>query len=112
MTTPEDDSTRVNALHAQILELEQENPALVEELLSRRALSLRQNVANAQQHRAESMKELLLAEEQEEKDLNERGAKLQALREAKKAAREVNRKALAIADAKADSDYDQGAAAL
>ncbi|KAJ1902293.1 hypothetical protein LPJ71_005584, partial [Coemansia sp. S17] len=90
----------------------QENPALVEELLSRRALSLRQNVANAQQHRAESMKELLLAEEQEEKDLNERGAKLQALREAKKAAREVNRKALAIADAKADSDYDQGAAAL
>ncbi|KAJ1914551.1 hypothetical protein GGI09_001254 [Coemansia sp. S100] len=112
MTTTKDPITRMEELVTEMNELVEACPALSTTALRTLSLCVQKLLTNAKQHSADSMKDLLLAEEQYEVNQNKRADELRELKKARQAELIAHKKAKEEADEESNDRYDQGMAKL
>ncbi|KAJ2069587.1 hypothetical protein GGH13_004471 [Coemansia sp. S155-1] len=112
MTTTKDPIARMEELVTEMNELAEASPALSTTALLTLSLCMQKLLTNTKQHSAESMKDLLLAEEQYEANQNKRAEDLRELKEARKVELIAHKKAKGEADEASNERYDQGVAKL
>ncbi|KAJ2258552.1 hypothetical protein GGI13_000563 [Coemansia sp. RSA 455] len=98
MTTTKDPIARMEELVTEMNELAEASPALSTTALLTLSLCMQKLLTNTKQHSAESMKDLLLAEEQYEANQNKRAEDLRELKEARKVELIAHKKAKGEAD--------------
>ncbi|KAJ2045140.1 hypothetical protein H4S04_005821 [Coemansia sp. S16] len=112
MTTTKDPIARMEELVTEMNELAEAGPALRTTALRTMSLYAQTLLTSAKQHSAESMKDLLLAEEQYEANQNKRADELRELKKARQAELIAHKKAKEEADEESNDRYDQGMAKL
>ncbi|KAJ2418578.1 hypothetical protein GGF41_004988, partial [Coemansia sp. RSA 2531] len=98
MTTTKDPIARMEELVTEMNELAEAGPALRTTALRTMSLYAQTLLTSAKQHSAESMKDLLLAEEQYEANQNKRADELRELKKARQAELIAHKKAKEEAD--------------
>ncbi|KAJ2073736.1 hypothetical protein GGH92_003230 [Coemansia sp. RSA 2673] len=112
MTTAKDPIAWMEELVAKMNELAEASPALHMTALRMLSLYAQKLLTSAKQHSAESMKDLLLAEEQYEVNQNKRADELHELKKARQAELIMHKKVKEEADEESNDRYDQGMAKL
>ncbi|KAJ2417871.1 hypothetical protein GGF41_005273 [Coemansia sp. RSA 2531] len=111
--TPNDPAAQTaDEVLAQFAKWEQENPDAIKVITARLEAKRNEALNRAKQHAADSMKELLIAEENAEQNLLKRADTLRLGMETREAEKAALRKELAAALAQADEEYDALAASL
>ncbi|KAJ2108852.1 hypothetical protein IW146_006639 [Coemansia sp. RSA 922] len=112
MTPNDPNAQTADAALAQFAKWEQENPDAIKVITARLEAKRNEALNRAKKHAADSMKELLIAEENAEQNLLKRADTLRLGMETREAEKAALRKELAAALAQADEEYDALAASL
>ncbi|KAJ2685072.1 hypothetical protein IWW39_004514 [Coemansia spiralis] len=112
MTTTKDLNAQMEELVAEMCKLAESSPELRVEVLRRLSLYTQGMLTSAKQHSADSVKNLLLAEEQYEQNQLKRAEELCALEEVRQAELAANKRAKEEADEATNERYDQSVAQL
>ncbi|KAJ1825128.1 hypothetical protein LPJ60_000181 [Coemansia sp. RSA 2675] len=112
MATTKDLNAQMGELVAEMCKLAESSPELGVEVLRMLSLCTQGILTDAKQHSADSVKTLLLAEEQYEQNQLKRAEELCALEEVKQAELAANKRAKEEADEATNERYDQSVAQL
>ncbi|KAJ2690528.1 hypothetical protein IWW39_000622 [Coemansia spiralis] len=112
MSTNKDITAQMEELVDKMHELAEQGPTMSTKTLRTLSLCTQKMLVNAKQHSAESMKDLLLAEEQYEVNQHKRAEELHKLKEARQAEMIAHKKAKEEAEEASNERYDQGVAKL
>ncbi|KAJ1814966.1 hypothetical protein GGH91_004991 [Coemansia sp. RSA 2671] len=112
MSTNKDITAQMEELADKMHELAEQGLTMSTKTLRTLSLCTQKTLANAKQHSAESMKDLLLAEEQYKVNQHKRAEELRELKEARQAEMIAHKKAKEEAEEASNERYDQGVAKL
>ncbi|KAJ2413104.1 hypothetical protein GGI10_003275 [Coemansia sp. RSA 2530] len=112
MSTNKDITAQMEELADKMHELAEQGLTMSTKTLCTLSLCTQKTLANVKQHSAESMKDLLLAEEQYKVNQHKRAEELCKLKEARQAEMIAHKKAKEEAEEASNERYDQGVAKL